>query len=310
MSIAAIEARAPLDMPIATTNLTTAGTNAVVDVSVAVAQKAPLVDRVADWLQHNSDRLLGGIVILIVGIVISRSIAKIMNRALERRLLDPPVRMLLINVARWSILGIALVIALDTCGFQMGALITGIGVAGLGVGIAMQGLLSNIIAGLTIIFTKPFRVGDYIAILNCNGVVGSIELTTTILLKADTSRIVIPNHKIIGEILQNHGVIRQLNLTVGVGYSTDLNRAQALIREILTSNKRVLKEPAPGVVVSNFGDSAINISVLPFARLEDMGAAQTELNQAIIERFRAANIEIPYPQREIRVLNEANPLKN
>jgi small conductance mechanosensitive channel len=193
----------------------------------------------------------------------------------------------------------------------MTALIAGFSVAGVGVGIAVSGLLSNIFAGLTIIFTKPFRVGEYIAILNCNGVVHSIELTTTTLLKPDTSHIVIPNHKIIGEILQNHGVIRQLNLTVGVGYSTDLNRAQALIREILASNKRVLKDPAPGVAVSGFGDSAINISVLPFTRLEDMGAAQTELNQAIVEKFRAANIEIPFPQREIRVLNPApNPVKN
>lgn len=293
------------------TNSTATVTNAVVGVAATAAQKVPFVDRVVNYVAENSGKIIGGIIILIVGILVSRSVGKIMNRALERRLLDPPLRMLLVRVARWGTLGIALVSALETCGFQMGALIAGISVAGLGVGIAMQGLLSNIIAGLTIIFTKPFRIGEYIAILNCNGVVGSIELTTTTLLKADQSRIVIPNQKIIGEILQNYGVIRQLNLTVGVGYSTDLNVAQGLVREILAGNKRVLKDPAPGLGVASFGDSAINIAIAPFTKLEDMGPAQSEINQAIIERFRAAGIEIPFPQREIRVLNsDTNALKS
>ncbi len=293
------------------TNLITTGTNGATETALVLTQQpASFIDRVINYLQHNSDKLLGGIFILIIGIVISRSIAKVMNRALERRLLDPPLRMLLVRLARYGTLTLALVIALETCGFPMTAFIAGMSVAGVGVGIAMQGLLSNIIAGLTIIFTKPFRVGEYIGILNCNGVVGSIELTTTTLLKPDKSRIVIPNQKIIGEILQNYGVVRQMNLSVGVGYSTDLGRAQALLREILGANKRVLVDPAPGVVVSGLGDSSINISVLPFVKLEDMGAAQNELTQAIVEKFRAANIEIPFPQREIRVLNpEPQPIR-
>jgi small conductance mechanosensitive channel len=294
----------------AVSNFTGTVTVALADTTPRVIEQGSLVDRAIKYVTENSGRIVAGIIILIVGVVISRTVAKFMNRGLERRLLDPPLRMLLVRVARWGTLGIALVIALETWGIPMTALITGVGVAGVGIGIAVAGLLSNIFAGLTIIFTKPFQVGEYIAILNCNGVVESIELTTTTLLKPDTSHIVIPNHKIIGEILQNYGVIRQLNLSVGVGYSTDLNRAQALVREILESNKRVLKDPAPGLAVSSFGDSAINIAILPFTKLQDMGAAQTEINQAIIERFRAAQIEIPFPQREIRVLNsEANPLK-
>jgi len=294
------------------TNSGTTITNATAGAGIsAPAKVVTFIDRVADYLQHNSDKLLGGVFIIVIGVIISRSIAKVTNRALERRLLDPPLRLLLVRLARYGTLALAFVIALETCGFHMTALIAGISVAGVGVGIAMQGLLSNIIAGLTIIFTKPFRVGEYVAILNCNGVVGSIELTTTILLKPDTSRIVIPNHKIIGEILQNYGVIRQLDLSVGVAYSTDLNRAQALIQEILRSNPRVLREPGPAVLVSAMGDSAITIAIKPFVKLQDSGAAMTELNQSIIEKFRAGNIEIPFPQHEIRVLNPGgNTLKN
>jgi small conductance mechanosensitive channel len=294
------------------TNLISTATNAGASATAAVSGTVtPFFDRVANYLVANSSKLLGGLFIIIVGVLISRSIAKVMNRALERRLLDPPLRMLLVRLARWGTLAIALIIALETCGFHMTALIAGVSVAGVGVGIAMQGLLSNIIAGLTIIFTKPFRVGEYIAILSTNGVVDTIELTTTTLLKPDTSHIVIPNHKIIGEILQNYGVIRQLDLSVGVSYDTDLNRAQTLIQEILRSNPRVLREPGPAVLVERMGDSAVIIAIKPFVKLQDCGAAMTELNQTIVEKFRAGKIEIPFPQREIRVLNsEANPIKN
>ncbi|MGZ5543134.1 MAG: mechanosensitive ion channel domain-containing protein [Limisphaerales bacterium] len=143
------------------TNLLVSATNTAANAgAAAVTTVTPFIDRVITYFSENSSKILGGIFIVVVGVIISRSIAKVMNRALERRLLDPPLRMLLVRLARYGTLAIALVIALETCGFHMTALIAGISVAGVGVGIAMQGLLSNIIAGLTIIFTKPFRVGD------------------------------------------------------------------------------------------------------------------------------------------------------
>src|ERR1700693_1964314 len=121
-------------------------------------------------------------------------------------------------------------------------LIAGIGVAGAGIALAMQGVLSNMVAGLTIIFTRPFRVGEYIHIAGVEGSVETIHLFSTTLSHADLSRVVIPNRKIVGEILHNYGQIRQVEVVVGVAYDTDLSRAVAAIREVLEGNPRVLKD--------------------------------------------------------------------
>jgi small conductance mechanosensitive channel len=117
---------------------------------------------------------------------------------------------------------------------------------------------------------------------------------------------VIPNKKIVGEILHNYGTIRQLNLSVGVAYGSDLNAVLSLLREIVSTNPRVLKNPAPAVGITTLSDSAINIAVKPWTSVPDYGAAQAEIYQAIIDRFRAQQIEIPFPQREVRLLQNDN----
>jgi small conductance mechanosensitive channel len=181
-------------------------------------------------------------------------------------------------------------------------LIAGIGVAGLGVGFALQGVLSNVMAGLSIIFTKPYRVGEHISLLEVHGDVLTIDIFSTTLLHPDRSRVVIPNRKIVGEILHNFGSLRQLSLSVGVSYATDLNQALAIAKDLLARNPRVLKEPMAAVGISQLGDSAIIISVQPWVRVSDYAEAQGELNQAIIERFRTAHIAIPFPQHDVRLL--------
>ena len=196
----------------------------------------------------------------------------------------------------------ALVVALGTAGMDVTALIAGVGVAGVGIGLAMQGILSNLMAGLTIIFTKPFRFGEYIEIAGVQGQVTSIELFSTTLLHADHSQVIIPNRKIVGEILHNYGHIRQLDLSVGVAYNTNISGALVIVRGVLTRNARVLKEPAPVVGVTMLADSSINIAIKPWTAVGDYGPAQAEIYQAIVEQFRANNIEIPFPQREVRML--------
>jgi small conductance mechanosensitive channel len=185
-------------------------------------------------------------------------------------------------------------------------MVAGIGVAGVGIGLAMQHVLSNLVAGLNIIFTKPFRVGEYVELAGEAGQVTTVQLFTTTLIHTDRSRIVIPNRKIVGEILHNYGTIRQLDLAVGVAYTTTINDALAVVREILGASPRVLKDPAPVVGVALLGDSSVTLAVKPWVSLNDFISAGQEINQAILERFRARQIEIPFPQREIRLLNTAS----
>jgi small conductance mechanosensitive channel len=180
---------------------------------------------------------------------------------------------------------------------------------GVGVGFGLQSTVSNMMAGLTLIFTKPFRIGEYVEILGVRGVVSQINLMSTTLLRGDFSRVMIPNQKIVGDVLQNFGLSRQFELSIGVSYHTDLTQAQKIALELTRANKRVLTQPGPGVSIGGLADSSITIKVNAWVKLDDFGLAQSEIYQAIVERYRQQQIEIPFPQREIRVLNPSNPEK-
>ncbi len=265
--------------------------------------KIPLTrEEIFTLTKDYGPKAVAAIIIFIVGLLIARRVGKIMAATLAKREMEPPVRMLFIRIAKLFIMLLAILIAVQQLGVELWPLIAGLGVAGVGVGLAMQGVLSNLVAGLTIIFVKPFRVGEYIQINNVEGQVDVIELFSTTLVHPDMSRVVIPNRKIVGEILHNYGKIRQASLSVSVAYDTDLNQAMEIIRDILARNPRVLKSPAPGVGTATLADSSIVMAIKPWMALADFGPAQAEINKSVVEAFREAKIEIPFPQREIRLL--------
>ena len=263
---------------------------------------ASLKATVIDLAIRFGPKVFVAIAIIVVGYIVGRQVGKVMSRGLRKFDLEPPVRELLVRIARILILGLFLIMALQNLGVELLPLIAGLGVAGAGIALAMQGVLGNVVAGFTIIFTKPFRVGEYISIVGVEGRVEDISMFSSTLTHADMSRIVIPNRKIVGEILHNYGSIRQLDLSVGVAYDTDLNKAIAAIHEILRNNPRVMKNLTPGIGISVLADSSINISVKPWTSVADLGPAGGEINKAIVETFRGNDIVIPFPQREIRML--------
>lgn len=260
-------------------------------------------ETITKYLTEKGFSVLGAMLVIIAGLVAAHWLGKLLFKWLSRRQMEPPLRMLLIRVAKLLVIALAALIAVGTLGFQIMPIVAGLSVVGVGVSLAMQGVLGNLVAGLLIIFTKPFRVGEYIEIIGVQGQVDTIELFNTVLMHPDRSRVVIPNRKIVGEVLRNHGTIRQLDLSVGVAYDTDLGATLAAVREVLSQNSRVLKELTPGVGVITLADSSINIAIRPWVAVNDFGAARTEIYQALIEKFRKTGISIPFPQREIRLLN-------
>ena len=245
------------------------------------------------------------LIILVIGGFAARWVGKLFVRSTKKLHLEPPVQLLLLRVVRLIVFALFLIMALQNLGVELLPLIAGLGVAGAGVALAMQGVLGNLVAGLTIIFTKPFRVGEYVDIVGKEGRVETIDLFTTRLSHADRSIIVIPNRKIVGEIMHNYGQIRQLDLSVGVAYNTDLNAALAIVNDILRQNKRILPDPVPVAGVAALADSSINIAVRPWVNVPDYGPASAEVAKSIAEEFRARGISIPFPQREVRLLNPA-----
>jgi small conductance mechanosensitive channel len=250
-------------------------------------------------------KVVVAIIILGAGFFVGRWIGRATDRMLKGLHLEIPVRQLLVRIVRVLVLGLFAILALQNLGVELLPLIAGLGVAGAGIALAMQGVLSNIVAGLTIIFTRPFRVDEYISIVGVEGRVENISLFNTTLSHTDLSRVVVPNRKIVGEILHNYGSIRQVQIMVGVAYDTELSHALGVINEVLQLNPRVLREPAPVIQIAMLADSSVNIAVRPWTSVADYVAVTGEVNRSILESFRGRNIVIPLPQQEVRILSNA-----
>jgi small conductance mechanosensitive channel len=261
--------------------------------------------KIVDLSIEFGPKVFTALLILAVGFFVARWVSGLFQKWLNKLQLEPPVRLLMLRIVRLLVMGLFLMMALQNLGVELLPLIAGLGVAGAGIALAMQGVLGNLAAGLTIIFTKPFRVGEYVSMVGVEGRVESIELFATKLSHADLSTVIIPNRKIVGEILHNYGKIRQLDVVVGVAYDTDLNTALAAVHEVLNLNARVLKDPAPVVRVSYLADSSISIAIKPWVNVPDYGPVSGEITKALVEEFRARRITIPFPQREVRLLNSA-----
>jgi len=249
-------------------------------------------------------RLLSAGIILVAGFMVGRWVAGTVSRSLHKFDLEPPVRQLMTRLARVLVLGLFVIMALQNLGIELLPLIAGLGVAGAGIALATQGVLGNVIAGLTIIFTKPYRVGEYIAIVGVEGTVDTISLFSTVLTHTDRSRIIVPNRKVVGEILHNYGRIRQATLQVGVSYDTDLPMALATIRDLVQAHPRVLADPAPVIQVTRLADSAVTIEIRPWVSVNDFVAVPGDLNVSVVDGLRRRGIVIPYPQREVRLLGK------
>ena len=250
-------------------------------------------------------KLFAAIVIRAAGFFVARWVGRAMDRALKRLELDVPVRQLLVRAVRVLVLGVFVIMAIQNLGVELLPLVAGLGVAGAGLALATQGVLSNVVAGLTIIFTRPYRVGEHISLLGVEGRVENVTLFSSTLSHADLSRVIIPNRKVVGEILHNYGNVRQLEVVARVAYDTDLNKALSAIHEVLQANPRVLKDPAPVIQVILLADSSVDIGIKPWVNVPDYVAAEGEINKAVLKIFRGRNIVIPFPQLEVRTLGSA-----
>lgn len=268
----------------------------------AVATSPEMTDKVIFYVVEHGMQILTAIVLMGIGVFIARWVGNILHRWLRSKEYDEPVSNLIVKVVKLLIVALIGIMALGQMGVQVTPLIAGIGVAGVGLSLAMQGVLANLVAGLTIIVSKPFTIGEYIELLGVYGQVTAIDLFSTTLLHADNSHVIVPNRKIVGEILHNYGHIRQLDLSASIGYSVDLTLALSIVNTILQQNPRVLTGPVPVVGIAALNEASIALAIKPWVKVEDFVPAQVEIYQAVIESFRDQKIEVPIPRRDIRLL--------
>ena len=259
-----------------------------------------LVMMISEFFVKYSFQVLGGLVVLFLGWLAGRYISNLIVKFLSTKKLDITVTKFIGSAVNLVVMTFALIVAMGKFGIDVAPLIAGLSVAGLGLSFALQGPLSNYAAGATLIFTKPFKVGEIIEVAGIMGEVIDVKLPRTEVKTVDGNLIVIPNRHIIGEIIQNYSYSKLLQLNVGVSYSVDVQKAIEIVIDIIKKDKRVTKKPNVGI--SEFADSSVNIYARVFCKQDEYWNVMFDLNKNIFEAFNKNGIEIPFPQRDVHII--------
>ncbi len=268
-----------------------------------MTQFMKLYDLLIEFFVNYSFQLFGAVVIFIIGLFAAKKAAQFLVNVCEKHNIDVTLTNFLSNILRITVIIMVLIICLGKLGVSVTPFVAAIGAASLGAGLAFQGLLSNYGAGLTIIITRPFVIGNTITVQGITGVVKDISLGATYLTNEEEELITIPNKFIVGEILRNSQENKLIETVIGVSYDTNLDKAIATISEALSGISN-LAERKPQIGVNEFADSSINIGIRFWAPTTQYFHTRYEANLAIYQALKQAEITIPFPQREVRVLGE------
>ena len=251
-------------------------------------------------------KVVGAILILILGRFFAGVARKIVKRIAKRSNLDDAVVSFLSSLAYFLVIVFVVIAALAKFGMQTASFVAVLGAAGFAVGFALQGSLSNFAAGVMILVFRPFKIGDLIEAAGVVGIVQDIHLFNTILATLDNVKIILPNGKIYGDVIKNISGYdtRRVDLVFGIGYSSSIQKAYDVIKNILKEDVRILPEPETQIAVSELADSSVNFVVRPWVKKEDYWDVKFDLTRQVKEAFDSQGIDIPFPQRVVHMVTE------
>ncbi len=270
--------------------------------SIDINVKA-ITDKAIDLMLTKGLQVIWALVILAAGWWIARMVRAWVRRALERTTIERTLVPFVCSLIYYLTLTFVIVAVLGLFGIQTTSIITVIGAAGLAVGLALQGTLSNFAAGVMLLVFRPFKIGDYVEAAGTSGNVMEIGIFSTRLNTPDNIGVTLPNSSIYGQVIRNFSAndTRRVDMVIGISYSDDIGKAIETIRETLLKDERVLREPGPTVGVSDLADSSVNLVVRPWCRREDYWAVRFDLTRALKENLEAAGCSIPFPQRDVHL---------
>ncbi|WP_331774559.1 mechanosensitive ion channel family protein [Sulfurospirillum sp. 1612] len=259
------------------------------------------LDSILSILSVYGLKLIGSILIFYIGKKVAKILTKFSRKAMDKAKLDVTISQFIGNVVYGALLVFIILAALSNLGVNTTSFIAVLGAAGLAVGLAFQGTLSNIGAGVLLVFFRPFNVGDFIDAAGVMGVVEEINLFSTLMKTGDNKQIIIPNSSIIGKNIINYSKkeTRRVDFVFGIGYDDDLKLAKTTLQEIIDADERVLKDPASLVVVSELADSSVNFTVRAWVKSADYWGVYFDTIEKVKLTFDEKNISIPYPQMDI-----------
>lgn len=257
---------------------------------------------VVDFITNYSFQIIGAIIILVLGVIASKYVHKYVLKLLLKTSLDEIICGFIANFVRFLVVTMMVILALGKLGISIGPFIAALGAVSLTAGLALQGSVSNFAAGVVLIATKPFKVGDTITVHDIYGEVKEVKLAYTVMVNEDKEQITIPNKYMIGDVLVNSFANRLVEGSVGVAYESDVPKVLRVIREALLECKEVSTVNEPIIGIEQFGDSAINIGYRYWVPTNHFFKTQYAVNLKVLESLNKANIAIPFPQREVRMV--------
>ena len=270
---------------------------------ITMVQK--LSDTVVDYLVKYGLQVLGGILIILVGLWLANRVAKIFFDATRKKRMDITLAKFLTMVVKAVILVFVFLTAIEKFGVTISPLVATVSAMIFGASFAIQAPLSNYAAGLSVILTHPFAVGNTISVKGIHGVVEEVKLPCTILVNGDGERITIPNKDVVGEILFNSGENKLVERSVGISYADSPEKAIAVISETLKRYPKIVQHPAPQIGIDNFGDSSVNIGMRYWVPTKEYFQTLYQANFYVYDALAKAGISIPFPQRDVRIVSDA-----
>lgn len=250
--------------------------------------------------------MVGALVVLLLGLFVAKMARRWTANALKRTQLDKTLIPFVSHLVYYALLAFVLIAVLSHFGIPTTSFIAVLGAAGLAVGLALQGTLSNFAAGVMLLFFRPFKAGDFVEAAGEQGTVREVGVFATALRTLDLVNIVLPNASIWGATIKNftNSPVRRNDMSIGISYGDNISKAKQEIEQVLREDDRVLTEPAPLVVVEQLGESSVDLLVGPYCHPDDYWGLRFDMFQKIKERLEAAGLTIPFPQRDVHLFQE------
>jgi small conductance mechanosensitive channel len=262
-----------------------------------------VITKASGILTQYGFKIVGAILILVIGRIVAKILSSWISKAMTKAKVDTLLVAFTENLCFVGMMVFVVVAALDTLGIPVVSFVGIIAAAGLAIGLALQGSLSNFAAGVLMIIFKPIRVGNFVEIGGTKGVVQEIQIFNTILNSPDNIRVIVPNSQVTGGCIRNYSTnsTRRVDLVIGVSYEDDLSKTREVIQGVLSQNELVLQDPAPTIAVSELADSSVNFVVRPWVKNADYWDVYFELTENIKNALDANHISIPFPQQDVHV---------